>query len=110
MLRCWLLALLFSVGLAYELPSEWTTPKTEGDRVPDVSFQTRTRNDSEDENPFEWKTLTTDDYFGGKRVVVFSLPGAFTPVCSAVHLPGYVAHYEEMLSLGVDEVYCTSDV
>jgi peroxiredoxin len=61
-----------------------------------------------DPESFEWKTLTTDDYFRGKRVVVFALPGAFTPTCSASHLPGYEESYHDILQLGVDEVYCLS--
>lgn len=83
----------------------------EGDAVPDVTFKTRVRDASLEgkvENPFVWKDMTTKDYFGGKRVVVFSLPGAFTPTCSATHLPGYEKHYDEMKGLGVDEVYCLS--
>jgi peroxiredoxin len=91
-----------------ELPTEWTTAKVVGDKVPDVTFATRSRSNSKDENPFEWKTLTTADYFKGKRVVVFALPGAFTPTCSNTHLPGYESAYQEILSLGVDDVYCLS--
>jgi len=52
--------------------------------------------------------LTTDDYFKGKRVVLFALPGAFTPTCSNTHLPGYEAAYAEILALGIDDVYCLS--
>lgn len=52
--------------------------------------------------------LTTEDYFKGKRVVLFALPGAFTPTCSSSHLPGYEAHYEDILKEGIDEVYCLS--
>lgn len=44
----------------------------------------------------------------GKKVVLFSLPGAFTPTCSSTHLPGYEKAYAEMKALGVDEVYCLS--
>lgn len=95
-----------------DLPTEWTTPLSAGDKVPDVTFATRTRIEEDAnnsaENPFDWKTLTTDSYFAGKRVVVFSLPGAFTPTCSATHLPGYEAAYEEILAAGVDDVYCLS--
>eukprot|EP00571_Detonula_confervacea_P000688 CAMPEP_0172322750 /NCGR_PEP_ID=MMETSP1058-20130122/46804_1 /TAXON_ID=83371 /ORGANISM="Detonula confervacea, Strain CCMP 353" /LENGTH=209 /DNA_ID=CAMNT_0013038571 /DNA_START=48 /DNA_END=674 /DNA_ORIENTATION=+ len=80
----------------------------EGQKVPDVTFQTRTRIESDDENPFDWKARTTADYFGDKRVVLFSLPGAFTPTCSSTHLPGYENNYEKMKALGVDEVYCLS--
>jgi len=46
--------------------------------------------------------------FKGKKVVVFSLPGAFTPTCSSTHLPGYEEKYDELKTLGVDEVYCIS--
>lgn len=52
--------------------------------------------------------LTTDDYFKGKRVVLFALPGAFTPTCSTSHLPGYENAYAEILKLGIDDVYCLS--
>ena len=53
----------------------------EGQKVPQVSFRTRAGND--------WKTVSTDDVFKGRTVVVFSLPGAFTPTCSSTHLPRY---------------------
>ena len=83
-------------------------PITEGMKLPDVVFKTRTRINTDDENPFEWKDLTTDDYFAGKKCVLFSLPGAFTPVCSASHLPQYEKLYDEFKNLGIDEVYCLS--
>ncbi len=79
------------------------------DRVPDVTFKTRVRDESVGgDNPFRWQDRTTQEIFGGKRVVVFSLPGAFTPTCSSTHLPGYDAHYDEIKALGVDEVVCVS--
>jgi hypothetical protein len=88
------------------------TPKqatfTEGDIVPQVIFKTRTRIESTDANPFDWKDMTTDDFFKGKRVVMFALPGAFTPTCSSTHVPGYHAAYSEILKEGVDEIYCLS--
>jgi len=87
---------------------EHSTPIEEGATVPSVTFKTRVRIESEDENPFDWKDVTSEDYFKGKKTVLFSLPGAFTPTCSSTHLPGYEAAYEEMKSLGVDEVYCMS--
>jgi len=87
---------------------EWSTPVKEGGDVPSMTFKTRTRIESDDENPFDWKDVTSEDLFKGKRVAIFSLPGAFTPTCSSTHLPGYEAAYEEMKSLGVDEVYCIS--
>jgi len=48
------------------------------------------------------------DLFTGKRVVIFSLPGAFTPTCSAYQLPGFEEQYEEFVQLGIDDIYCIS--
>jgi hypothetical protein len=53
------------------------------------------------DNPFDWKDVTSSDLFKGKRVVIFSLPGAFTPTCSSTHLPGYEAKYEEIKACGI---------
>ena len=55
-----------------------------------------------------WEDKTTDDLFKGKKVVVFSLPGAFTPTCSSEQLPAYEELYEKFKNVGVDEVYCVS--
>ena len=78
-------------------------------RVPQVTFKTRVRDESVGgENPYRWQDVTSDEYFKGKKVVVFALPGAFTPTCSATHLPGYEKSYDEFKALGVDEVYCLS--
>ena len=78
-------------------------------RVPSATFKTRVRNEAlGGPNPFEWKDLTSDEIFAGKRVVLFSLPGAFTPTCSTSHLPRYEALYDEFKSLGVDAVVCIS--
>ena len=90
-----------------DLKPEWTTPKQEGDAVPEMTFVTRVRIESEDENPFDWKDVPSKDIFAGKRVVVFSLPGAFTPTCSSTHVPGYDALYDEIKATGIDEIYCT---
>ena len=77
--------------------------------VPDVTFKTRVRDESIDgDNPFKWYDLTTDELFANKKVVVFSLPGAFTPTCSTSHLPRYEALYDEFKALGVDEIVCIS--
>ncbi|AWT49167.1 peroxiredoxin [Psychrobacter sp. YP14] len=77
--------------------------------VPDVTFKTRVRDESiGGENPFKWYDLTTDELFANKKVVVFSLPGAFTPTCSTSHLPRYEELYNEFKALGVDEVVCVS--
>jgi glutaredoxin-like protein len=71
-----------------------------GRRVPEVTFMARRDGD--------WKRITTADVFAGKRVVVFSLPGAFTPTCSSTHLP----RYEELAGVfkanGIDDVVCVS--
>ncbi|SBT03436.1 putative Peroxiredoxin [Candidatus Accumulibacter aalborgensis] len=78
-------------------------------RVPSVTFKTRVRNDAlGGPNPFEWKDLTSDEIFKGKNVVVFSLPGAFTPTCSTSHLPRYEELYADFKAQGVDAVACIS--
>ncbi|KAJ1620702.1 thioredoxin-like protein [Pavlovales sp. CCMP2436] len=82
---------------------------TDGSTVPSVTFKTRTRiGPPEDENPFDWKDVTSEDLFKGKRVVLFSLPGAFTPTCSSKQLPGYEKAYDQIKALGIDDVYCLS--
>ena len=78
-------------------------------RVPNVTFKTRVRDESvEGPNPYRWQEQTSDDIFKGKKVVLFALPGAFTPTCSSTHLPRYEELYEEFQKLGVDEVVCLS--
>jgi len=77
--------------------------------VPNVIFKTRVRDETVDgPNPFRWQDVSSEEIFSGKKVVVFALPGAFTPTCSSTHLPGYETHYDEFRQLGVDEVYCLS--
>jgi peroxiredoxin len=77
--------------------------------VPDIVFKTRVRDESiGGDNPFRWQDVTADDIFKGKKIVVFALPGAYTPTCSSTHLPGFDEKYQEMIDLGVDEVYCLS--
>jgi len=78
-------------------------------KVPNVVFKTRVRDESVGgENPFRWQDVTTADIFSGKKVVLFALPGAFTPTCSTSHLPAYEKHFEEFKALGVDQVVCLS--
>ena len=62
----------------------------------------------EGEVDYAWVEEDSTDIFENKRVVLFSLPGAFTPTCSSTHLPGYEARYNEILEQDVDEVYCLS--
>ena len=77
--------------------------------IPEVTFKTRTGDDQILGGGCsiggEWKNLTTDELFKNKKVVLFSLPGAYTPVCSSQQLPGYEEKYEELRKY-VDEVYC----
>ena len=56
----------------------------------------------------EWVTRTAEDLFDGKKVIVFSLPGAFTPTCSEQQLPGFEAKYDEFIAAGVDRIFCAS--
>ncbi len=77
--------------------------------VPNVTFKTRVRDESiGGDNPYDWKDLTTEELFKGKTVVVFALPGAFTPTCSTSHLPRYEELYADFQAEGVDEVVCLS--
>lgn len=80
-----------------------------GTKLPDVTFHTRVRDEAiEGQNPFRWEDKTTADYFAGKRVILFSLPGAFTPTCSTYQLPGFENGYAEFKEKGIDEIYCMS--
>ncbi len=72
----------------------------EGKRVPNVTFRTRANG--------EWRNVTTDEIFKGKNVVVFSLPGAFTPTCSSTHVPGYNELAPALRENGIDEIVCIS--
>ncbi|WP_440997033.1 peroxiredoxin [Arhodomonas sp. SL1] len=70
-----------------------------GDRIPSVTVKTNGPDGSPED-------LSTDELFGGKRVVLFGVPGAFTPGCSNTHMPGFVVHADEILGKGVDTVAC----
>jgi glutaredoxin-like protein len=72
----------------------------EGQRVPNVTFRIRENND--------WKSVSTDELFANKTVVVFSLPGAFTPTCSSTHLPRYNELAPTFAASGVDSILCVS--
>ena len=71
-----------------------------GDRIPDVQLSVVTPNGPEQ--------VSSKDYFAGRRVALFALPGAFTPTCSARHLPSYVEKAGELKGKGVDEIACVS--
>lgn len=76
------------------------TLRKEGHEVPEIDFVLR-------ENG-EFVTRATDVLFSNKKVIIFSLPGAFTPTCSAYQLPGFEEKYDEFKALGIDEIYCIS--
>lgn len=71
-----------------------------GQKVPQVTFKTR--------EDHQWVDKTTDDYFKGKKVVLFALPGAYTPTCSSTHLPRYSELYDTFMQQGIDDVICLS--
>ncbi len=78
-------------------------------KVPKVTFRTRVRDESiGGDNPFRWQDVTSDDYFKGKKVVLFSLPGAFTPTCSTYQLPDFEKLWPEFQAQGIDAIYCMS--
>ena len=68
-----------------------------GEKIPDVKVKST-----------DMKDVTTQDLFGGKKVVLFAVPGAFTPTCSEQHLPGYIEKADEIKAKGVDEIVCVS--
>src|SRR6187551_1455536 len=72
----------------------------EGQSVPEVTFRIRRNND--------WATVTTDELFAGKNVIVFSLPGAFTPTCSSTHLPRYNELAPAFMKAGIDTIVCVA--
>jgi glutaredoxin-like protein len=74
--------------------------KLVGQKVPQVEFQTRVGH--------EWAKKTSDDYFKGKKVVLFALPGAYTPTCSSTHLPRYNELFDTFKKAGIDSVVCLS--
>ena len=77
--------------------------------VPSVVFKTRVRDESIDSpNPYRWQDVTSFDLFSGKRVVLFSLPGAFTPTCSTYQLPGFEDNWNKFRDLAIDAIYCVS--
>ncbi len=80
-----------------------------GANLPNVTFHTRVRDEAVGgPNPFRWEDKSTADFFAGKRVVLFSLPGAFTPTCSTYQLPGFENGFADFQAEGIDEIYCMS--
>ena len=80
-----------------------------GRQIPAVTLKTRVRDESvEGPNPFRWQDLDLRAEFAGRKVVVFSLPGAFTPTCSNEQCPNYDRLYDQFRAAGVEAVYCLS--
>ena len=78
-------------------------------RIPAAKFLTRVRDaDAGGDNPYRWREVSSDELFSGRRVVLFALPGAFTPTCSSTHLPRFEELHDEFRSRGIDEVICLS--
>ena len=77
--------------------------------VPNIVFKFRVRDDSiEGPNPYRWQDVTSFDLFANKRVILVSLPGAFTPTCSTYQLPDYEKLFPEFQKCGVKDIYCLS--
>jgi peroxiredoxin len=74
--------------------------------IPEVTWLKRAI--AEGQTDYDWVAESSTDIFKDRRVVIFALPGAFTPTCSSTHLPGYESNYESILEQDVDEVYCLS--
>jgi glutaredoxin/glutathione-dependent peroxiredoxin len=79
---------------------------TIGDKLPEATLMETT--EFGDACPVSPKPVNTTEAAKGKRIVLFGLPGAYTPTCSAKHVPGYVAHLDDLKARGVDEVWCVS--
>ena len=78
-------------------------------QIPDVTLKTRVRDEAlGGDNPFKWQDLNIREEFAGKKVVIFSLPGAFTPTCSNEQCPAFERLYDDFRAAGADEVYCLS--
>ena len=81
-------------------------------KIPKVIFKTREGDTSDSSNACaiggRWVDKTTDDFFNKKRIVLFSLPGAFTPTCSSQQLPGFENNFEKIKSLRIDDIFCCS--
>ena len=81
----------------------------EGKLVPNLTFHTRVRDDSiKGDNPYKWQDVTTKELFEDKKVILFSLPGAYTPTCDTYQLPDFEMLYPAFNNKGIDEIYCIS--
>lgn len=100
-------------NLKIKIKRYWDVVDEDGDDlpqiIPQVVFKTRVRDESVGgPNPYRWEDVNTFDLFAGKRVVLFSLPGAFTPTCSTMQLPGFEENFAEFKAFGIKDIYCVS--
>jgi glutaredoxin/glutathione-dependent peroxiredoxin len=79
-----------------------------GDKLPDGKLSESTEFDEAAGCPMPPKDLSVADSVKGKKIVIFALPGAYTPTCSAKHVPGYVRNYDKLKSKGIDEIWCVA--
>ena len=98
--------------MSYQLPGEKKIIE-KWDKIPgDITFVLREGDEVGDDGGCAiggcWVKKTSAELFANKKVVIFGLPGAFTPTCSSTHLPGYEMAYDDLKELGIDDVYCIS--
>jgi peroxiredoxin len=79
-----------------------------GDRLPDGKLTEATEFDTAAGHPINPQDISVTEATKGKKVVIFGVPGAYTPTCSAKHVPGFVANYDKLKAKGVDEIWCVA--
>lgn len=99
--------------MTVELPTGLLKSNSKGKKmkIPKCAWQIRVRDENPDPdnpNPYHWETLTTDDVFKDRSVIVFSLPGAFTPTCSTYQLPGFELLAPNFYGKDIDDIYVIS--
>lgn len=79
-----------------------------GEKLPEGTLSETTEFDAANGCPINPQTISVTEQAKGKKIVIFGVPGAFTPTCSAKHLPGFVQHYDAIKAKGVDEIWCVA--
>ena len=101
--------MIYCAKSEYEMYAETSGWRTLPSHVPSVVFKTRVRDERVGgDNPYRWENLSTWDIFASRRVLVFSLPGAFTPTCDTMQLPEFERLADEFYSKEIDAIYCIS--
>ena len=89
--------------------SSYSLINTNGSMAPIIDLKVRVKDKRiTGDNKFKWSSINTKELYDNRRIVIFAIPGAFTPICSNTHLPGYEKKYHQVKKLGIDEVYCLS--